>query len=151
MAENVLSDAEISAISDTSSIWSRRQCARAIEQAVLAKVIAPYDTPMQWRMAERDAEARVREKEREAFVVAAMQHGASREWAWRKADERYPSLRPQTPPPLRLSTGEWHFSESHSHPCHWSCEDIWFTSPHIKTAADADALAAWLRAYGEAK
>jgi hypothetical protein len=103
-------------------------------------------------------EAECRERERKAWDIGA-------DWGlcysstdvasaralprWKERESRYPSLRPQTPPPLTLSTGTWTRRPDGI----WTRPDAIGTrcadDPNIKTAADADALAAWLRQYGE--
>lgn len=135
----------------------RHKILRALERAVLKRVAEiDIDSPViLHRGHEYVSVEECRERERKAAEWGAQLRadgfdGASVSEPMKDAlNRRYPSLLPKTPPPLKLSTGEWRFSESPLHPCHWSCEDIWFTSPHIKTAADADALAAWLRQYRE--
>jgi hypothetical protein len=145
---------------------------RAVERAVLAKCVKFTDGTY---AVFRDGypvipEAEARERERRSWD-AAVRYFFPRTDApngphyWRgevgnasvmdkfcvdgERDRRYPSLLPQSPSPLVLSTGKWTKMGNG----YWDleCDGVsgGWTTPHIKTAADADALASWLRKHGE--
>lgn len=70
----------------------------------------------------------------------------------RERDKHYPPLPPKSPPPLVLSTGQWHQVDGWWHSLSVSVAGL--KEPRmqmIRTASDAEALAKWLRAYGDEK
>jgi hypothetical protein len=125
---------------------------------------------MQWRQAQGGVpEVEAREREREAYECGWDEvdrqyrvgvRGSTMHAKCVMRDRRYPSLRPQTPPSLVLSTGVWtrRLDEVDAWERQWKprsldadCRATGYAEPMIRTAADADALATWLRQYGEAK
>ena len=122
-----------------------------VEAAVLAKCVHIKSVYGEGYITGYVPEAECRERERKAW-------GSGANWGRAYArtnsthpraavlDAYYPSLTP--PEPLVLSTGTWTYQRSDMR---WqlSGEDRYFcATPTCKTAADADALAAWLRKYG---
>ena len=95
----------------------------------------------------------VRERERRAWD-AAICHSANvperrvtgEPWDDPVRDRRFPSLLPQSPPPLVLSTGEFMLMDGR-----WiakSPTSLGVSAPPCRTASDARALAEWLSKYG---
>jgi len=135
---------------------------RAVEAAVLKRVAEiDIDSPViLHRGHEYVSVEEARERERQAWDAALVYtlgaEPALSKFLVAERDRRYPSLLPKTPPPLTLSTGTWTRLDGGS----WRTEGVDFpdkretrwllgTQPQIATAADADALAAWLRTYGD--
>ncbi len=173
MTETVLSDAEVEAVVAESCpmrVWGDAfRFARAVERAVLASLYngkAPADIAFKvvnsmggyQVMASCVPEAECREREREAWRNGFQAGNDERPthpesgYATLILNARYPSLLPKTPPPLTISTGRYRKPRGER----WQkdltpVEYITVDAPDCKTAADADALAAWLRQYGEGR
>jgi hypothetical protein len=164
MTDRVLTDGELieAAMMGDTTIAVNIERLRAVERAVLASL---YDGKAPAEIAFKivnsmggyqvmascvpEAEARTREREAAYFVLGYV--GRSDRQAMDEVDRRYPSVLPKAPPPLVLSTGTW---VEQREDMRWQLrgEDRYFVmTPTCATAADADALAAWLRQYGEAK
>lgn len=92
-----------------------------------------------------------REREREAWreggaACLAARMDSHSPYAKKVLNACYPSLLPETPPPLVLSTGVFLRNDGKwiaRFPCVGA-----FSAPPINTASDANKLAAWLREYG---
>lgn len=143
--------------------------ARAVEAATLAKlgvrwaVDSMHGTEPPFRViGVPEAEARERERKAWDAAIACFGNASGRLYDSRKfypdRDLAYPSLLPKTPPPLKLSTGTW----TRVLPKEQNLRGPWnfdagthggagYETPLIATAADADALAAWLRQHGEGR